>query len=170
MKSESNVYDRLRGLFIQFNQFIANESEGPEHYGQLLPSEPVPRFVSAYKLPPEIVFHILSPNIKPLYEYSEAEYEKLVAMAKDVLDRHMANRIAEKGEDASEYFDEGRFLQDKFANIWDALSPELYAIFWFMKLQDIVVPKERYEDEVARLTSDLTTLQKEIAAFTAFNA
>ncbi len=161
MKMESNVYDRLRGLFIQFNQFIANESEGPEHYGQLLPPEPVPRFVSTYKLPPEMVFFIMGPNLKPLYEYPEAEYDRLVQQAKDVLDRHIANRIAEKGDDSSEYFAEGKFLQDKFGSVWEGMSPELYAIFWYMKLQDIVIPKERYEDEVARLTVELTTLQKE---------
>eukprot|EP01022_Parablepharisma_sp_SALTPOND_P003062 TRINITY_DN1121_c0_g1_i1.p1 TRINITY_DN1121_c0_g1~~TRINITY_DN1121_c0_g1_i1.p1 ORF type:complete len:867 (-),score=104.28 TRINITY_DN1121_c0_g1_i1:1480-4080(-) len=163
LKFESNVYDRLKGLFLQFNLFIANESENPEHYEQLLPHDVVARFISQYKLAPETVFHILAPALKPLYEYSAEEYNKLISLAKEILDKHIANKLAEVNQkEPSEYFDEPKFLQDKVENIWDSISPELYAIFWYLQLQDIVVPKERYDEEISKLNAEVTALQKEL--------
>lgn len=161
LKQESSVYDRLQSLFHQFNLFISDEAETPEQYEALLPVEPITKFVAQYKLPPEVVFQIYTPCLKPLYEYSEEDYTKIIASCKEVLDRHLANLISEKNEEESEYFTESKYMHDKVENLWEAISPELYTIFWVLKLSDIVVPKERYEDEITRLTNDNTTLQSE---------
>jgi len=163
LKFESNVYDRLKALFLQFNTFISSEAENNEHYEQLLPYEAAYRFISQYKLPPEYVFPIIVPALKPLYEYSESDYQRLIQLAKDILDKHIANRFShfEKRE-PSEYFDESKYLHEKLGGVWDAISPELYAIFWYMQLQDISVPKERYDEEITKLNNEISGLQKEL--------
>ena len=62
LKFEGNIYDRLKEFFLQFLQFISNETESPEHYEQLIPHDPIARFVSQHKLSPEAVFSIITPK------------------------------------------------------------------------------------------------------------
>eukprot|EP00826_Nyctotherus_ovalis_P047430 TRINITY_DN5453_c0_g1_i8.p1 TRINITY_DN5453_c0_g1~~TRINITY_DN5453_c0_g1_i8.p1 ORF type:complete len:1085 (+),score=310.03 TRINITY_DN5453_c0_g1_i8:465-3719(+) len=162
LKFECCVYDRLNNLFIQFSQFLGNEAESPEHYEQLLPHNAVARFVSQYKLAPETVFHLLNPAIKPLYECSPEEYDRLIELAKEVLERHIANQLTNvTHKEASEYFDEEGFLNSRLSNLWDTITPELYGLFWLLELHDILVPAERYDEAIAKLTKEAAALQKD---------
>lgn len=163
LKFECCVYDRLNNLFMQFSQFLANEAESPEHYEQLLPHNAVIRFVSRHKLAPETAFHLLNPALKPLYDCSSEEYGRLIELAKEVLERHIANQVTSaSNKESSEYFEEAKFLSAQIGNLWDTITPEFYGLFWFLELHDIVVPNERYDEEIAKLTKEAAFLQKDV--------
>ena len=34
------------------------------------------------------------------------------------------------------------------ADVWESISPSLYATFWTLSLYDIYVPRDHYEDQV----------------------
>jgi THO complex subunit 2 len=162
LKFESRVYDRLNSLFMQFSQFLANEAESAEHYEQLLPHNAVVRLVTRHKLAPDTVFHLINPAIKPLYECNEEEYNKIMELAKEVLERYIANLVTSAtSKEESQYFNEAEYFSAKLGNLWDTITPEFYGLFWFLKLHDILVPSERYDDEVAKLTKDASLLQKD---------
>lgn len=57
------------------------------------------------------------------------------------------------------------------AEVWTALSVELYMTFWSLSLYDIMVPSSRYEEEIRRLQNSKATLEKSnVAAMSAMNA
>jgi hypothetical protein len=35
--------------------------------------------------------------------------------------------------------------------VWDCLSPELYTIFWYLNIQQLIVPHETYQEQIAKL-------------------
>ena len=36
-------------------------------------------------------------------------------------------------------------------DVWESISPSLYATFWTLSLYDIYIPRHHYEDQVNRL-------------------
>lgn len=43
---------------------------------------------------------------------------------------------------------------------WNSLSPELYTTFWGLSLQDLFVPRKRYEAEIAKQHATLKALEE----------
>jgi len=50
-----------------------------------------------------------------------------------------------------EYFDEQAFMLSRKDEVWDCLSPELYTIFWYLNLQQLLVPHDTYQDQITKL-------------------
>lgn len=44
----------------------------------------------------------------------------------------------------NDYWDERKFLNQKSEEVWKYISPKLYTIFWYLSLDDLVVPDESY--------------------------
>jgi hypothetical protein len=47
-------------------------------------------------------------------------------------------------KDKMEYWDETKFLEAKLSEAWNSISPELYTIFWYLSIHNLVVPAESY--------------------------
>lgn len=47
------------------------------------------------------------------------------------------------------YFDFGAYLEDLDTHKWKSFSPQVYAIFWQLELQDIELPTEMYKAQIA---------------------
>lgn len=56
------------------------------------------------------------------------------------------NSITDDENDKHEYFDERLYTRSKRHDLWQALNPQLYTVFWYMNLQQLVVPEEIYQD------------------------
>ncbi len=37
-------------------------------------------------------------------------------------------------------------MQDRKEEVWKSLNPKLYAIFWYLQLQSLIVPEETYAE------------------------
>jgi hypothetical protein len=62
---------------------------------------------------------------------------------------HLDQRIktAEQVDEMQlEYFDEKAFMISRKEEVWECLSPELYTIFWYLNLQQLVVPHDTYQE------------------------
>jgi hypothetical protein len=62
---------------------------------------------------------------------------------------HLDQRIktAEQVDEMQlEYFDEMSFMISRKEEVWECLSPELYTIFWYLNLQQLVIPHETYQE------------------------
>jgi THO complex subunit 2 len=67
---------------------------------------------------------------------------------------HIDQRIkaaSEVDELQSEYFDEHAFMLSRKSEVWDCLSPELYTIFWYLNIQQLIVPHETYQEQITKL-------------------
>lgn len=50
-------------------------------------------------------------------------------------------------------------MSNKKKDIWKYLKPELYAIFWYLQLKDILVPEKTYKDEINKLNTEIESLK-----------
>jgi THO complex subunit 2 len=55
----------------------------------------------------------------------------------------------------NDYWDEEKFVLLKKDSIWKSLKPEIYFIFWFMSLQNLVVCEQVYKDEIKRINEQI---------------
>lgn len=62
-------------------------------------------------------------------------------------------------EEESEYWDEKAYLNIKKNEIWKYLKPELYAIFWYLQLKDILVPEKTYREEINKINTEIESLK-----------
>lgn len=51
----------------------------------------------------------------------------------------------------NEYFDEREFLLSRKEEVWKCLNPKLYTIFWYLTLQELVVPDDIYNKQIKKL-------------------
>ena len=100
----------------------------------------------------------------PVYQLTSEQFADKVSEFKMVLDYHLKARIevSSKNEAAldNEYFDEHKFMAAKGdGSVWNFLQPELYCIFWYIGLQNLLVPEQLYKDEVKRIGDQAESLR-----------
>jgi THO complex subunit 2 len=50
-------------------------------------------------------------------------------------------------------------MQSRKEEVWDCLSPELYTIFWYLNLQQLMVPHETYQEQIAKLKKQVEEIK-----------
>ena len=79
----------------------------------------------------------------PIYKIKPENFNDYVFEFKRVLDYSMDSRleIATGSQNAidNEYWDEIKFIQVRKDDLWKSLKPEIYFIFWYMSIQNLVV-------------------------------
>ena len=79
--------------------------------------------------------------MKPIYELSDVEYKGIIYNFQNVLDSYQAlNKAQDEKNYISLYLEEQKLVSDLYKNSWSFISPELYYIFWSLKLKDIYFP------------------------------
>ena len=66
--------------------------------------------------------------------------------------------LSSENTDDNDYWDEMAFLQTKKTELWCHLRPELYCIFWYLDIRDLLVPKILYEDEIKSVGDQIKKL------------
>lgn len=148
MNLVSILYDRMHFTFLQFAETLSY-LETPEMYARLLPAHPERVLVLNYNLPPPHALFVLRGSLKPIHELSDREFDDHVHLFRSVLELHLANRqnlVTPEKDERNEYFDERRFMAARRDEVWTALNPQLYTIFWYMNLQQLMVPDDVYQD------------------------
>jgi hypothetical protein len=97
------------------------------------------------------VFFILRGSLKPLYQLSDKDFGDKVHLFKSVLDMHLDQRIRAAEDVDNEYFDEKQFMISRKEEVWQCLSPKLYTIFWYLNLQQLIVPEDTYTEQITKL-------------------
>jgi hypothetical protein len=107
-----------------------------------------------YNLPPAYTMFIIRGSLKPIFELSESEFEQKVHMFKSILDMHLdqrLNAVTDEKFEGNMYFDERLFIQSRKEEVWQCLNPKLYTIFWYLNLQNLIVPDDTYLDQIKKL-------------------
>jgi hypothetical protein len=97
---------------------------------------------------------IIRGSLKPIFELSESEFEQKVHMFKSILDMHLdqrLNAVTDEKFEGNMYFDERLFIQSRKEEVWQCLNPKLYTIFWYLNLQNLIVPDDTYLDQIKKL-------------------
>lgn len=147
----SSRHDELHLLYIQISEFLMF-AEKPSVYANLLPTNPLHVLSRTFGLYPEQIFHMVRHCLKPLYELTPDEYNTKVAEFKDVVDYGLEQNAKCLNTECSEdYFDEKKFLEDQKEKIWHFITPELYMLFWYIQLQDIHCPVDKYHSTLDKM-------------------
>ena len=79
-----------------------------------------------------------------------------------MLDLSVQSRIeaamASENTEDNEYWDELGFLKTRKEDVWQMLKPELYCIFWYMNIQNLIVPEKLYKEEIKSLSEQIKKL------------
>lgn len=52
------------------------------------------------------------------------------------------------------------FLKDAKEKMWTQINPEMYTLFWLFTLDDIFLPKARYDAEIEKLNKEILKLEE----------
>ena len=55
----------------------------------------------------------------------------------------------------NDYWDELQFITTRKEDVWKILKPELYCIFWYMSIQNLVVSEQQYKDEIKKISEQV---------------
>ncbi len=93
-------------------------------------------------MPPEVVFHIVRPSIKPISTLTESERLELVGNCKNIYEAFKPEEMLIPNYTGilTATNVEGK----QRANIWNAFTPEFYTIFWLLSLENIYIPVDMY--------------------------
>jgi len=155
MNFVSKWFDKTQLVFIQFTETLSFLEDLAEKYALLLPPNPERVLTVNYNLPPSYTFFILRGSFKPIYELKEDEFNDKVHLCKSILDMHLQQRIqavTDEKDEQNEYFDERSYLATlKNEDLWSSLNPKLYTIFWYLNLQNLLVPETIYHDQIKKI-------------------
>jgi hypothetical protein len=59
--------------------------------------------------------------------------------------------VTDEKFEMNEYFDEREFLLSMKEEVWKSLNPKLYTIFWYLTLQQLVIPDDIYNKQIKKL-------------------
>jgi hypothetical protein len=159
MNFVSKWFDKTQLVFIQFTETLSFLEDLAEKYALLLPPNPERVLTVNYNLPPSYTFFILRGSFKPIYELKEDEFNDKVHLCKSILDMHLQQRIqavTDEKDEQNEYFDERSYLATlKNEDLWSSLNPKLYTIFWYLNLQNLLVPETIYHDQIKKIQKEI---------------
>lgn len=155
------LYDQVQNTYIQLVQFLRMHSD-KETYRNLIPNWKLETYIINYKCQPEILFFLIRNSIKPLYELNDSEYNDYILQFTKALDtNHSINYEHFNSEFEPSYLEKSNFLGDIYKNIWEYITPELYFIFSSLKLTDVYVPKQSYEQQIEKNKKEIENLQED---------
>jgi hypothetical protein len=94
---------------------------------------------------------IIRGSLKPIWELTEDEFNQKVHIFKSILDMHFEQRqraITDEKFEANCYFNERGYIASLSQEVWTILNPQLYTIFWYINLQQLVVPDKIYQEQI----------------------
>ncbi|GIL78715.1 hypothetical protein Vretimale_382 [Volvox reticuliferus] len=164
IKFIATMYDRCQDTLLHLTEFL-RLALPVESYADMLPTPDILR--REYGIDVEVVWHIYRPVMSSLLEAAapqpaeEGELEEgedggtvTAGLAGDAPIRE-ETRVGDKtwsGVLAGLPTCAGN------SALWSVVTPELYATFWSLQLQDIYVPVRRYEKELSNVKDQLQLL------------
>jgi THO complex subunit 2 len=156
LKLISYLYDTCQDVLMQFTDFLlssgANSNgKGAESLVDVMP--PMRYLLSDIGLAIPIAFQLVRPLVRAALQYGDNP-----ATAPPNLQQW--HPFSQEMKEV--------VCQSLPADIWCAISPELYLTFWSLSLYDVFLPKVKYENEIRRLKDKYSELdQKTMATSTA---
>ena len=102
-------------------------------------------------------------SLPPIYKLKPEQFTQCLAEFKNVLDYSLQSRleVAKTSTNAQEndYWDEPQFVQLRKDGVWRCIKPEIYFIFWFMTIQNLVACDQSYKEEIKRIGDQIDELK-----------
>lgn len=126
-------------------------------------------------LPFHYIMHIIRKGFPEIFNLSQDKFLEQVEIIVSLFDQCNSNKIEDSKEeyptdneswdmDLAPYFDEHKYLQVKLGqNQWKQFSKEVFAVFWSLEIQDIMVPEDMYTQCIQDKQEDMDKLLKESA-------
>ncbi|CAK9221020.1 unnamed protein product, partial [Sphagnum troendelagicum] len=171
IKMVSEQFDRCHGQLLQYVEFLTSAVSPVLAYAQLIPS--LDDLIHKYHLEPEVAFLIYRPVIRLFKPYKgsnvawPADTSKALSQSGSKEENGPSKTASELVLDLgphrkivkwSELLDIVRSILP--AKAWTNLSPEFYTAFWGLTLQDLYVPRKRYEVEISKQRAALKALEE----------
>jgi len=178
LKMLGELYDRCQETLEQLRTFVAT-TFSPAEYASLLP--PVGELCTTYRVEPEVAFFISRPALAYLEHKTQRAAEtgsegKATLKAESNADTKSEEHAEGKG-DGKAADGEGNGSGNSASLLsaletsqqirkvlpeasWQAISPQLYTTFWRLSLYDILVPRERYAEEMRRLRRQIEEIDR----------
>lgn len=135
LKLISYLYDTCQDVLMQFTDFlVGGNSKGAEGMVEIFP--PMRHLLGEVGLNVSVAFQLVRPLIRAALHYGEDP----ASAPPELQNWHPYSN--EMKDVVCQYLP---------AEVWSALSPELYLTFWSLSLYDVFVPKSKYDTEIRRL-------------------
>lgn len=171
IKMVSEQFDRCHGTLLQYVEFLSSAVTPSTLYAQLIPS--LDELLHKYHIEPEVCFLVYRPVMRLFKPFKGASVTWPMDTAKLSLQADGNDESSSIKLRSDLLLDLGSaqkpFLWSELlatvhsmlpSKSWNSLSPELYATFWGLSLQDLYVPRKRYETEIAKQHAALKALEE----------
>ncbi|GIL45367.1 hypothetical protein Vafri_2617 [Volvox africanus] len=164
IKFIATMYDRCQETLLHLTEFL-RLALPVESYADMLPTPDVLR--REYGMDVEVVWHIYRPVMSSLLEAAapqpaeEGELEEGEdggAVTAGPVGDAPVREEARVGDKTWNSVLAGLPACAGNSALWSVVTPELYATFWSLQLQDIYVPIRRYEKELSNVKDQLQLL------------
>ncbi|KAI8848005.1 transcription factor/nuclear export subunit protein 2-domain-containing protein [Chytridium lagenaria] len=173
------LQDNVQTSLLQVSDFFATSSER-DSFSKLVPS--IVDLCGAYRLDPEVAFHIFRPKFMLLLKKVEDANPKTSSQFNGATIMHDSSKI-DGDSRASMDIDEPNGLAVEKADIarkpsrlegligsidsilpekvWTVLPQSFYLVFWQLSLYDIYIPRSRYQSEILKQRSLMDAMDAE---------
>eukprot|EP00250_Pteridium_aquilinum_P010635 c19529_g1_i1 orf=214-5961(+) len=171
IKMVSEQFDRCHGTLLQYVDFLTSAVTPTTAYAQLIP--PLDELLHKYHIEPEVCFLVYRPILHLFKPFKGASVSwpmdtgkassQSAAMKENSLLDSSSDLVLDLGLNRKPlmWSDLLSTVHSMFpAKAWNSLSPELYATFWGLSLQDLFVPRKRYEAEITKQHAALKVLEE----------
>ena len=173
LKFIGNLYDTTTKTLLLLVEFMSTAPEEADAsascvrtYGSLFSSllELVSKEERGYGLDPDVAFSVVRPLVTSALLSQEMREKKMAAIEEGAdVDEELV-KVGEEEKKIAEWLPSKDAMRSTYkvmlpGSAWEALSVQLYETFWSLKLYDIYVPKQKYEEEVDRLKKECVRLQ-----------
>ncbi|KAI5072915.1 hypothetical protein GOP47_0013021 [Adiantum capillus-veneris] len=171
IKMVSEQFDRCHGTLLQYVEFLTNAVTPATAYAQLIP--PLEDLLHKYHIEPEICFLLYRPILHLFKPFKGASISWPMDIGKGSSQSSAIKENSQIDSSNELSLDLGAnkkpvMWSDLLATVhsifpskaWNSLSPELYITFWGLSLQDLFVPRKRYEAEIAKQHAALKLLEE----------
>ncbi|KAK3265963.1 THO complex subunit 2 [Cymbomonas tetramitiformis] len=144
------LYDECQETLVQYCDFLLASFTPASSYMEVVPS--LTELNGKYKLEPEVCFMVYRPI-----------FHEIVTSA--IPRKDQRDRQVDLGGQSTTWNELLGMVEGMLpAPTWNALSAELYFTFWSLTLYDLHVPRARYDAEIARQKSNISSLEESRAS------
>ncbi|MCO5571108.1 hypothetical protein L7F22_024840 [Adiantum nelumboides] len=171
IKMVSEQFDRCHGTLLQYVEFLTNAVTPATAYAQLIPS--LDDLLHKYHIEPEVCFLLYRPILHLFKPFKGASISWPMDTGKGSSQSSAIkeNSALDSSSELSLELGANKkpvMWSELLATVhsifpskaWNSLSPELYVTFWGLSLQDLFVPRKRYEAEIAKQHAALKLLEE----------
>lgn len=171
IKMVSEQFDRCHGTLLQYVEFLTSAVTPAAAYAQLIP--PLDELLHKYHIEPEVCFLVYRPVLRLFRPFKGASVAWPMDSGKSSSQSVLINENCPMNASNDLVLDLGSTRKPLMwsellstvhsmlpSKAWNSLSPELYTTFWGLSLQDLFVPRKRYEAEIGKQHAALKALEE----------